>query len=675
MIQDIIESVQGYLKAKDIPLDSIMSMISQLQCAYVAKDKLAFKQLLKSIDGDYIQKFIDLVEYMDFEPPLEKEKLKKPEIDLLSKALMTHIVSESKIVKWDIDMPYSDILDVCKNALRNNANGNYEKCTIPFVIANNFKATGLVSAQIFDSKKQITLARIDYLKKDDKYFMSYFGEPIYDSRKIPVSALKDWFFVYRFRRKDKEYLLLSPEAIEIGAYLVEGMQVTASDDSKVGETLKIPTTIDIIFAFKLTPNIKRATPEETWAYAATKTEDDWFKLVRGTYYHPKEIEKLLLSLLLSGDFQEFPLHLAIVAPPGTGKSHILECLNAQFQEDQGIFSGSSSTEKGLIPSFGGATFNEGYLCSTRRIALVDEFLTTLYRNASNMSPEFATARMREILEHKLRMSVSGKGKILVNPKSRVIFAMNPSYSMPTLMEMVKILDPPFMTRILWYFQTPQHIEFIEERKAEVGVPLEFPKHDDTFLSIIDYTTNFSLINSREIGKEIMKIVEKNRIEVPSELVATFYNPRAIHHIGCLLDGVAKANSLIEKRGEFKIIEKDITETDEIFSIIVHSWFPINLKKMPLAIRKYYLKSKDREIYEWICEAVNPTRKAIAESFSITPQAMDFHLNELLDADLIVKVNEEELVYYAFWRHKAREVTASKEEFEKALENGEMKALD
>lgn len=665
MKEFIIQKIADYLQAKGIDLKERMEIEKRLADAFDMEDKEKILVIFDEVLGDKLNGLREAIKFMLFEHD-EEEPIPDIDLSMLIRVAEASTKRKNRILKWDKNIDYDTVKEIC----RKTANlGN----RLPFIISNNCTLRGMISAQLFDIKKPIPLVTRVYVSNEDKELILFFGQ------KLPYKAkhldrLVGDFYIYRMRQGQREYLIFSLEKIRIGYYTVKGMKIDVSDETKIGENARVPTDVQIIFAYETIPDIIKITETEIWKYASSKNLEDWLYLIRGEYRQTPEFEKLLMAWLFSGsNFKDFPLHLFIVGPPGTGKSFLLDCLNSQFKEELGVFAGTTSTSYGLIPSYGGAIFQEGYLCACRRLAMVDEFLTALFRHRSIADAEDATAKMTEILEHKSRVSISGKGKIFVNPQSRAIMCMNPQNLLPTLMELSKQLNKAFLSRGLWYFQTAQHVEFIDRKKREtIDVRLKLPEQDKTFVAIVDYLQAFNLIEGRGLGDAIVKIIDDNQQHVPSELIETFYKPRAVHHIGCLLDGMAKANSLLENRGKFEITEKDINETNELFSMIVQSWSPKEPEKMPIVVRKYYLKEKDRQIYEWICQAVNPPLHDIANSFEMSEQAMRYHITNLTELGLITRVGD---LFYPYWHQKAREAEASAQVFREAYEKGELKELD
>lgn len=670
---EIVESIGKYLRdVANLEASAICEVQESIKRTFETRDKTKIIEEISKYPG--CNGYVEQISLMNFQKLLY-EPSETINFDKLIPVVKSYVEEKDSIIFIDKKINYENIKQICRAVIKeNNQIYSVEISPLPFVVTSDFEEIGMISAQISETKKQLQLIK-QYEDKQGEQRIIFFGEHDDLQMRKKERRFVVPFYFYRFRQKDREYIVLSQEEIEIGDYTLKGMKVTMADDTKVGESLKISTNMSVIFVLKIEPLHTKATEEECWEYTKGKTYEDWAYRIRGNYTHPVEFEKLLFAFLFSGKFQDFPLSIAWVAPPGTGKTRFIEAMQSQIQEDQPVFSGSQSTGLGLVPSYGGATYQEGHILSCRRIAFVDEFTVALFRHRGSTDAQDITAKMTEILEHKTRIAICGKGKLKTKPRARVFFAMNPQ-PLADLMEMSKHFNRAFMSRILWYVQTPQHIEYIDNKKdLFAGDNLIYPQHDEKFIAILDYLQSFCLIKGKEISKKIVEIIKTNQQYVPSELIDTFYKPRAIHHVGCLLDGIAKINSLLENRGKFEITEKDMQETDELFSMIVQSWNPQDLSRMPMTIKRYYLKDKDRRIFEWICQAINPTRIQIADAFGITEMGMQYHLDTLMENKLIVQIKEEDgSHFFPYWHLKARQVTASREVYEEAMEERKMEEI-
>jgi len=523
-------------------------------------------------------------------------------------------------IKSDSKFGYENI----KNALRyiceevNKKVVSPTKLKLPFMITKEKKLTGVVLSKLSELKKTLTLVKALDARRGFKYV--FFGEQTKRGHRIIAQYFSD-FYMYKFQSEgDMEYILLSPTQLKLDNCIIEGMQIVAHDYLKIGETAKIPSTMPVLFVHSQHPEIRTIDYEEFKVITKGWDYEKLAKMYFGIYRHPKWFEKFIMAWSFSSlrNYSGYPLHLAILSPPGLGKSFMLEGFGNIFKEE--VAAGSSSTIMGLIPSHGKGKLREGYLARCKRFGFVDEFFATLKRSLRHFSDvDSGTYLMLELLDHLQRPSLSGYGKITVNPRMKALFVSNNNayHDLETVVDATKNLLPAFMSRILWYEMLPAHQDFIQERKSKIermDKHSSLPSYTPALIEVIDYFSKIGL----DIGdKDLKPNLDRFEPFLPSDLIPIMYKPRAGHHLLCLIDGYAKLNSLLEKREKLEVTDKDIEEATETFGIIVTSWAgEVNLLDMPPKNRIPYLRRNQRNIFEFV--KANPGLG--------TPEILTYHSN-------------------------------------------------
>lgn len=478
---------------------------------------------------------------------------------------------------------------------------------LPFMISSSDTIQGAITSQASSGKRDITLLSL-YVKDDESYY-HFFGKRLnrqFLSRAKLVASNICPFYIYKFRIDGiQDAFVFSMEELEIGPCKIIGMRVETNDFIKVGELAKIPSSTPCFFAHHQEPEIRRISQEEFREQVKGWTFDSLAAKLFSIYRQPPWFEKFIMAWLVSGKFSGYPLHFAILSPPGIGKTFMMEGLANLTSES--VASGSQDTIKGLVPSFGNGIAKEGYLAMCKRYAYLDEFFAMVRKTAVNYGgPEAdsGTYMMLEMLEHKEREARSGNGSIKVKPRMKCLMASNSkSYNkMKNLVEVSKNLNPAFVSRWLWYVVLPQHEHFIQEQKRKLA-PYDrsehTPQYDPKFIEVLDYLQSFILKIDTD---KVWETLKKFRSDLPNDIVETIYDPRADHHLLCMLDGYAKINSIIENRPEICVTDSDYEEVEKVFGDIVFSWNQdVDLKSMPEARRIDYLPKKLRDAYDYIVD--------------------------------------------------------------------------
>ncbi|MFW5898779.1 MAG: hypothetical protein ACOCT7_02865, partial [Candidatus Saliniplasma sp.] len=506
-----------------------------------------------------------------------------------------------------------------------------------FFVSDQKKWDGRISVELEEYRQKFQLMQV-FKNKEGQLFYKHFGEGVPNKGYNKIDTHTQSFYVYKFVSDDKQYLMLSREKLNPMRCEVSGMLYKVNDAKQVGDQARLPTNQDIIFVNKVEPAIKTMDSQVLLNMAKEiDISHNWLAdKMFGIWRHPEWFEKLLIAVKSTSDEFGYPSHIIWFGPPGTGKSKLLTAIKKSFGEQHTVFSGTRSTIKGLTPSFKNSPPSEGYLLKTQRVATVDE-LFNLLSNVENKEDLFRN--LLDILEHETRTFGSGNGSIRGKMEATMIAAGNPSYGFDTVVEAARELDSAFLSRNILYDMTDRHIDYIENREALVkkkkaqGEKL-YPEMDEQLISIFD-----TLCEEIRIPLDYDKLSETKedvgKIVPSGKDIQDVYRARALHHIENLTAGIAKINSLIEKRGEFKIVEKDYKEAKTIFEMVISSWRDgVSLENLSLPTRVMYLKPKTREVYDVIDYERQMAEDELVEKFD---EPINYELGRLKSYDLVKEI--------------------------------------
>lgn len=530
-----------------------------------------------------------------------------------------------------------------------------------FIISNQKEWDGRVAVELGATKEKFELLSI-YEDKDGNNYYKHFGQKNPNKGYNLKEKMTEGFYKYKFICDDEEYIALSREKLETVRCKLYGTKISLNDYDPVGEVLKLAVDKDIIFVHSVDPAIEVMTQNQIDTYRTDLSHDNLAKSLLGQWRQPKWFEKLLLSDLFVLDENGHPSHIIWTGPPGTGKSKAVESgVIAMNEAQKEPFTGSGSTIKGLVPSFKENPPEEGYLLKTQRMAGVDEKMdllsNTVQQSSQNQTDVFRP--LLNLLTHDTRNFESGNGSIKGEMASVMWSAGNlDAYGITDMQDLAEKIDDAYLSRCIVYNQTESHIQFIDDRKAEIKQKMQdeglkeedlFPEVDDQFISLVDTMREKQ---AKTDFKKIQKIRKELKSLVPGYMKEK-YRARYEHHMTNIVAGLAKYHYLVDGRDTLEAQDQDYEEMKEIFETVISSWGDIDLKELSSTAQKRALTPPQRQVFNVINDEPGLTAYQAAEKVDV--ESFSWCLKSLEDAGLIVALErpDEEKTLHPYWTDEAK----------------------
>lgn len=534
--------------------------------------------------------------------------------------------------------------------LKKLTNAVYKKTgLIKFYISKEQMIYGKVVAEIYDFAQTIPIATLLQSKKeeDEKPNINYialFGEKINNIKYNVVKEINSKLFVYRFiSENQRDYILLNHEKLELGDYIIQGVVTDCNDHKVLTDSAKITTKLPFFFAQSAKSRIIHF-----------KDHQEFFKRVdylgldkNGLFDYPFSLKIKDKRVILNqptwfkwmiwawlthesvGLFNPYPLHIMVLGPAQSGKSLMLNAMHEKSREARQVFSGVSSTLKGLVPSFREKPAKAGYLAESTRFSFCDEFLRCLINTHSgkdNNLRDESVGIMNDLLEHQKREAGSGVSKINVNMTSRVLATSNPVKGVHSMNDLLNKFDMAFLSRWLVYFQDDSHINMIRESRDNSLQCSSFDISVNDWVSFLDYLQSFSAKYDLDRVLDIKASCE----EVLNHDIKEHYDARHKHHIQCLMDGLVKARCFLNKDYSFKANDLDYKRLETIWKSIINSWIdPEMVKNLPVDQRRYYLPENAQWLYEEVCKTGRPLSRIETEEIGLKEFSKSEYVKNML----------------------------------------------
>jgi len=496
-----------------------------------------------------------------------------------------------------------------------------------FFLANDKDEISGRPQLIENVQKRIPLIRCGIKKTKDKktkiestsqtfYFFDEKFDKRYDGIQADAFALD--FRMYRVISEDaKEYYLMSQKELPNQVCTFKGMLVELDDFAEISRSMKLSSLSRIFFVKDYEPSIKTLDPASIVKYTKNReiTEKDWLDFLAfhelGTSNRfPYEAEMLRSSHLLSSKVDKIPQHIGVMGPAGSRKScGYIETIAHKFSESPNIIEGANSRIKGLTPSFAVKPANLGYLAKCERIGWIDELgkMVEAEANKHQANTKNILGELNALLDNKIREVSSGNDNTCsVQATAKFIFVMNPISGIRTLSGHVGLIDPTTMSRILWWVQDKDEIEFVLGNDGVKRFPPTSSQDQNNGLIRLDtcrktkndivlgkgwgkiedreeFLTLFDSCNDFLCGIDIEKVTTLSDMitQLAREPMKSVWRPRAEHHVKLLIDGLVKHRCLFRDYDEeFIPIKEDYDVAEKIMVRMVKGWDTVMEHKNP-----------------------------------------------------------------------------------------------
>lgn len=440
-----------------------------------------------------------------------------------------------------------------------------------------------------------------YLKKNNKNGFSeefYFLDEMKDKRKAYSNGnvFSEYFWVYQGEFDDKKYVLFSLEKLENDFYNFFGTNLEMESSLEIYKNLKLNSIDNIFIIGEAQSTSKRLDKEELIEFSKYLlkikgwNEEGFINFLflheNGIIYsHPKEINSLIASFLLSSKYVGYPLHMLFIGPVGSGKTTLIECLKELFDESLEIFEAGSSTIKGLIPSFREKPAAPGYLLSCNRIGFSDELFKLISKQDNQSQYRMLNnsyfGQLNLILEHKNRIVSSGNNnQMAIQATAKFLLMTNNYPKLLTLKEHIGIIDATPLSRMLIYVQDEAHQRMIydknnntfrniNKKRISKDIIINWKGEEvNPFLTIYDSCQEFII----KFDVKKIKAIFNDTIRKLDNELRCIWEPRGLHHLVLLLDGLVKFRCIFKDYDKkFSPKEQDYKELEKIIHRILKSW--------------------------------------------------------------------------------------------------------
>jgi hypothetical protein len=478
--------------------------------------------------------------------------------------------NQGDIVFIDGNKPFSSLKQIIRKDFE-------ERGFIKFYINKSRKLECKLIGKLGDCKYKVVLAEA-MIKKDGDTFIKFVDDSVdlRQAQAISKVVLECW--VWRVVQDDSEYFILTPEEIDSGNYIIEGMEVNGVDKFILGEQFGLKTQKTVIIAntvskaipnFKNFEDLQKRISYDNFEKSILSKRDRQVSLKL-----PHMFKQLILAAMVHQEFDGYPLHILTISKPHVGKTYLFNAVADNV--DEKVFSGSLSTIKGLIPSFKGSIVKPGKLLESQHFCFIDEFFNLVTRSRNNQEDQRDNdlGSLKELLEHQDREFSSGNSKGLNKAKmsARIIaasnFLKNGYYN--TVKNICKNLDNAFLSRwLIFVLDDKIEQEMLGIIEKEDMIPFgqfKLLKREE----IIEACTLLQSLKSKLDRTKFKEILEKALPHIPAFMGDEVYR-RYRHHAECLLDGLVKLRCWKNNDIKLEAIAEDYNEFENIWLTMIKSW--------------------------------------------------------------------------------------------------------
>ena len=406
--------------------------------------------------------------------------------------------------------------------------------------------------------------------------------PSEDKEKIWDTIEAD-FYLYKFTTKEKTYQMFSTEKLDLGEYHVWGTCIDVLDDVDLGNSAKIQKKLPLLFVHAAFPDENEIQGHDEFFELFEKYNLDEKKFIDWLYTtpqgwvneYPKSFSYIQIANFLGcpDEANTFHLPIMMIGGTGTGKTTATELIFNRMGEMGEFTDLTSSTIKGLIPSFANPNnLRPGLFLTTRRYAPVDEMfvgVSSVHQDDKSKVME----SMKNVLDYKRRAHRSGNGDIIGEMRSEHIALTNPKGYGNDIRQLSKHFEPENLTRyLIWYIKDSQR-DFIKEKKGKRQKGKYTYISDKDFQAGVDYLHTFNCDYDFDKAEEIYQI-GKNFLDSKGngyETLKAVYESRYLEHCCKLIDSLTKFRCWVEGDKSFRSKPQDYDLVKSLWIEMLENW--------------------------------------------------------------------------------------------------------
>jgi hypothetical protein len=413
------------------------------------------------------------------------------------------------------------------------------------------------------------------------------------------------FYTYDFKTEYKSYTIFSTQKLDVGDSIVRGNLVRIADKRELGYSTKIPVQTEIILVNSAQSNVKKFSSLEEVRFCLETNgirQNEWFewlfksneKQFKGyALRHPQLFEKMMSSWLLSGAPHGYPLHLLIIAKPGTGKTRLENAVHWKMDELEKPLEGGGCTFKALVPSFANKDkVHIGYLLACSRVAIIDEFLRIIYKVRPEDRDEIL-GELNTLLEHDEKLYSSAHGNITARMRSKLLSVSNAIRGSGDIDGLLQQGSHAAFSRFFVWYQDEEHIKFIQEGKGLAKTQVDMPVGD--WLGVFDFLYQADVQVDQSA---LRKVFDSHKVFVPT-VAKDVYNARYFHHMQCILEGLVKTRFGQGLTNELTVTTQDLDDLKLIWRSLLRGWDTMRAKDWSWGGDMGLLTSSEKKLYELI----------------------------------------------------------------------------
>lgn len=471
---------------------------------------------------------------------------------------LNQYVKQGIVKNMQVDNPYREIKKVDGSSIRSREKTRQvyqEKGKLNFYVGNSDKREGKIQLKLTDLRKRIVLVEVYSLdsetSEDPVLNIRFVGQSRPLNKKFRLlEDLTIGFYIYSFISRGEQYLLLSQEDLHTGNCTVEGMIIDAKLDLAVLDEFKLSSKIPLYFPSSIHHKPRQFDKWEDFINHLKQSNGNYEKLMDYIGYHQTDnkiyrqhplAELFDMAWLLSTPIDGYSPGRIRIGEPSTGKTKWVHAIHQKYNENQPIVDGSSSTIKGLVPSFKSSPPSTGAFLNSCRLVVVDEFFRMLTNSPDEEARRQILGKLNSLLDRVDICFTSGSGFVRGKMSGKFYATTNPVYGTHSLPKLLYWLDQAFLSRCIPEYLSSDIVEWVKSHNHERrGKPEWMPSYE--WGEVVDCAE----ANQSMFDENIVRVLVRRMGDTTQEdLIRSFLRMRMDHHACCLLDGIVKVRCLKE----------------------------------------------------------------------------------------------------------------------------------